>query len=217
MQFVVSFQRDQLKKNEFHRGLKKLGKKLGMEIKIHFDEPTMLKNMVVLVSKEPHCLEAILESQRMSKIKVNIPLIVGSDKAQRPTAFKYNIPFFSVNYANQAKAEDRILALLERFNIDYVALARYMRILSPNFVWRYLNKIINIYHSLLPAFAGAYAYVQAYERGAKIVGCIAHFVTENLDQGPIVWQESFKTKPNDGLNCIKKREGSWKHIHYYMH
>ena len=187
MQFEASFQRDQLKKNEFHRGLKKLGKKLGMEIKIHFGEPNRLKNMAVLVSKEPHCLEAILESQRMSKIKVNIPLIVGSDKTQRPTAFKYNIPFFSVNYANQAKAEDRILALLERFNIDFVALARYMRILSPNFVWRYPNKIINIHPSLLPAFAGAYAYVQAYERGAHIVGCTAHFVTENLDQGPIIW------------------------------
>jgi formyltetrahydrofolate deformylase len=80
-----------------------------------------------------------------------------------------------------------------------------MRILTPNFVWRYPNRIINIHPSLLPAFPGAYAYVQAYERGAKIVGCTAHFVTEDLDQGPIVCQESFKVTKADNFDSIKKK------------
>lgn len=205
MQLQASFQRNILDKNEFRKGLKKLGDKLSMEIKVHFEEPNRPKNMAVLVSKEPHCLEAILEAQRMGRIRVNIPLVVGSEKTLKNIAYKYRLPFFTINHADQAKAEERILKLLERFNIDFVALARYMRILTPNFVWRYPNRIINIHPSLLPAFPGAYAYVQAYEKGAQIVGCTAHFVTENLDQGPIIWQESFKVRPNEGLECIKKR------------
>jgi len=86
-----------------------------------------------------------------------------------------------------------------------ISLARYMRILSPNFVWRYPNRIINIHPALLPAFPGALAYTQAYERGTKIVGVTAHYVTENLDQGPIIFQDSFKVDPNDTLEKIKAK------------
>jgi len=96
-----------------------------------------------------------------------------------------------------------VLQLVENFDIDLIVLARYMRILTPNFVWRYPNRIINIHPSLLPAFPGAFAYVQAYERGAKIIGCTAHFVTEDLDQGPIIIQESFKVLTEDTLESIK--------------
>ncbi len=216
MQLEASFQRDLLKKDEFRSGLQRLAKKLAMEIKVHFDEPNRLKNMAVMVSKEPHCLEAILEGRKKGEIKVNIPLIVGSEKTLKPMANKYNIPFIAVSHADQADAEVRILKLLERFNIDFVALARYMRILSPNFVWRYPTRIINIHPSLLPAFPGAYAYVQAYERGAQIVGCTAHFVTENLDEGPIIWQESFRVRPNEGLDCIKKK-GRQQEAHTLLH
>jgi len=216
MQLEASFQRDMLNEDEFRSSIQKLGKKLGMEIKVHFDEPTRPKNMALMVSKESHCLEAILEGKKNGEIKVNIPLIVGSEKTLKHLVDKYNIPFFTVNHKDQAKAEERILGLLERFNIDFMALARYMRILSPNFVWRYPNRIINIHPSLLPAFPGAYAYVQAYERGSQIVGCTAHFVTENLDEGPIIWQESFKVRPNEGLECIKKR-GRQQEAHTLLH
>lgn len=216
MQLEASFQRNLLKKDEFRSGLQRLAKKLAMEIKVHFDEPNRLKNMAVMVSKEPHCLEAILEGRKKGEIKVNIPLIVGSEKTLKPMANKYNIPFIAVSHADQADAEVSILKLLERFNIDFVALARYMRILSPNFVWRYPTRIINIHPSLLPAFPGAYAYVQAYERGAQIVGCTAHFVTENLDEGPIIWQESFRVRPNEGLDCIKKK-GRQQEAHTLVH
>lgn len=216
MQLEASFQRDLLNKDEFRSGLQRLAKKLAMEIKVHFDEPNRLKNMAVMVSKEPHCLEAILEGRKKGEIKVNIPLIVGSEKTLKPMANKYNIPFIAVSHADQADAEVRMLKLLERFNIDFVALARYMRILSPNFVWRYPIRIINIHPSLLPAFPGAYAYVQAYERGAQIVGCTAHFVTENLDEGPIIWQESFRVRPNEGLDCIRKK-GRQQEAHTLLH
>ena len=108
-----------------------------------------------------------------------------------------------MDHVNHIEAENRILQLVDQFDIDLIVLARYMRILTPNFVWRYPNRIINIHPSLLPAFPGAFAYVQAYERGAKIIGCTAHFVTDDLDQGPIIIQESFKVLPNDTLETIK--------------
>ena len=205
MQMEASFQRNSLNEYEFRSNIKKLGKKVGMEIKVHFDEPTRPKNMAILVTKEPHCLETILDARRKGEIRVNIPLIVGSEKSLKSLASRHGIQFFSAEHKDQAKAEEQILRLVDRFDIDFIVLARYMRILSPNFVWRYPNRIINIHPSLLPAFAGAYAYVQAYERGAQIVGCTAHFVTEDLDKGPIIWQDSFRVEPNEDLNCMKKK------------
>ncbi len=205
MQMEASFQRNRLSEDEFRSNIQKLGRKLGMEIKVHFDEPNRPKNMAVLVTKEPHCLETILDARRKGEIRVNIPLIVGSEKSLKSLASRHGIPFFSVEHKDQAKAEEQILRLVDRFDIDFIVLARYMRILSPNFVWRYPNRIINIHPSLLPAFAGAYAYVQAYERGAQIVGCTAHFVTEDLDKGPIIWQDSFRVEPNEDLDCMKKK------------
>src|SRR5437867_1355301 len=94
---------------------------------------------------------------------------------------------------------------LKKYDVDLIVLARYMKVLSPNFVWRYPNRIINIHPSLLPAFPGAYAYVQAYERGAKIVGCTAHYVTEDLDQGPIIFQDAFAIDENETLESLKKK------------
>lgn len=192
-------------KDRFTKGLKKICRKLGMDVKIHFQEPERLKNMAIFVSKEPHCLESILEAHSKGEIKVNIPLIVGTERTLKWLADKYNVPFYYVIHKDQERAEKRILKLLEKYNIDFIVLARYMRILTPNFVWRYPNRIINIHPSLLPAFPGAYAYRQAYERGAQIIGCTAHFVTEELDQGPIIWQDAFRVMPNDDLEEIKRR------------
>src|SRR5574341_1448999 len=205
MQMEASFQRNKLSEDEFRSNIQKLGRKLGMEIKVHFDEPTRPKNMAILVTKEPHCLETILDARRKGEIRVNIPLIVGSEKSLKSLASRHGIQFFSVEHTDQAKAEEQILKLVERFDVDFIVLARYMRILSPNFVWRYPNRIINIHPSLLPAFAGAYAYVQAYERGAQIVGCTAHFVTEDLDQGPIIFQDAFAIDTNETVESLKKK------------
>ncbi|HKR72817.1 MAG TPA: formyltetrahydrofolate deformylase [Candidatus Nitrosocosmicus sp.] len=180
-----------------------LGRKLQMEVKVHFHEENKVKNVAILVSKEDHCLLKILNSHIAGEIKCNISLIIGSDEKLKKVADSFGIPFFYVTHTEQSEAEREILQLIEKFDIDLIVLARYMRILTPNFVWRYPNRIINIHPSLLPAFPGAFAYVQAYERGAKIIGCTAHFVTEDLDQGPIIIQESFKVLQEDTLETIK--------------
>src|SRR4029077_8064650 len=104
--------------------------------------------------------------------------------------------------ANRMKAEVKALRWLDQYEIDFVVLARFMKILSPNFVWRYKNKIINIHPSLLPSFPGPQAYRQAYEQGVKIIGVSAHFVTMNLDEGPIISQDCFRVRPRMGLKEI---------------
>src|ERR687898_802844 len=163
------------------------------------------QNVAIFVSKEPQCLEGLLQAKKKSEIRANISLIIGSDDTLKSIADDFGIPFHAVVHRDQAEAENRILQLIEEYNIDLIVLARYMRILTPNFVWRYPNRIINIHPSLLPAFPGAYAYVQAFERGAKIVGCTAHFVTDELDQGPIIYQDAFSVLSSDTLESIKEK------------
>lgn len=181
------------------------GKNLGMEVKVHFEEPGRPKNVALLVTKEAHCLEEILKARGRSQLRSKIVCVVGTEKTLKPVAAKSSIPFYEIDHRNQRDAEVQMLRLMDRFNVDFIVLARYMRILSPNFVWRYPNRIINIHPSLLPAFQGAYPYVQAYERGAQIIGCTAHFVTDELDQGPIIWQDSFRTEPGQNLDSIKEK------------
>ena len=203
MQLEASFM--QADRRQLDDGLKQLSKKLSMEIKVHYQEPNRLQNVAIFVSKEPRCLDRILEAKKKDEIKANIAVIVGSDSTLKSVADDAGIPFHAVVHNDQAEVENKILQLIEQYNVDLIVLARYMRVLTPNFVWRYPNRIINIHPSLLPAFPGAYAYVQAYERGAKIVGCTAHFVTEDLDQGPIISQNSFKVSDKDTLDTIKKK------------
>jgi len=181
--------------------LQKLGKKIRMEISTH-SETNSEKNIAIFVTKEDHCLKEILSARRTIKGKISV--IVSTEKALAPLAKKARIPFVIVNDRNQEKAEEKLLKLCKKFEVDVIVLARYMRILTPNFVWRYPDRIINIHPSLLPAFPGSLAYAQAFERGTKIVGVTSHYVTENLDQGPIIFQDSFKVTPEDTLESIKK-------------
>jgi formyltetrahydrofolate deformylase len=204
MQLEASFA-EEIARRQLDQGLKQLAKKLSMEIKVHYQEPNRLQNVAIFVSKEPHCLVRLLDAKKKSQIKANIPVIIGSDVTLKSIADDAAIPFHAVVHTDQAESENKILRLIEQYNVDLIVLARYMRILTPNFIWRYPNRIINIHPSLLPAFPGAYAYVQAYERGARIIGCTAHFVTEELDQGPIIHQESFKVSTYDTLDTIKKK------------
>ncbi|MDQ3947613.1 MAG: formyltetrahydrofolate deformylase [Thermoproteota archaeon] len=204
MQLEASFA-EEIGREQLDLGLKRLAKKLSMEIKVHYQEPNRLQNVAIFVSNEPQCLMRLLQAKKERQIRANIPVIIASDSTLKSLADDIGLPFHAVVHRDQADAENRILQLIEQYNIDLIVLARYMRILTPNFVWRYPNRIINIHPSLLPAFPGAYAYVQAYERGAKIIGCTAHFVTEDLDKGPIIHQESFKVSTSDTLDTIKKK------------
>jgi len=189
---------------KFDREVEELAKRLKMEVNTHH-EAILRKKVAVLVTKESHCLEAVLDARSKNQLKGEVSVIIGTENTLSPFARKAKIPFVLVNDADQSKAEEKILAIIKQYNADLIVLARYMRILSPNFVWRYPNRIINIHPSLLPAFPGAFAYMQAYERGAKIVGCTAHYVTEDLDQGPIIFQDAFAIDVNETVESLKKK------------
>ena len=199
MYLEVSFSKT-LDVKKFDSEIQALAKKEKMDVSTHH-ETNSQKNIAVFVTKEPLCLQTILANAK--SLKGNISVIIGTEKTLEPLAKKAKIPFIVVEEKNQEKAEEKIIRICKKYNIDLISLARYMRILSPNFVWRYPNRIINIHPSLLPAFPGALAYAQAFERGTKIVGVTSHYVTENLDQGPIIFQDSFKVDPNDTLEQIK--------------
>ncbi|MDE1843178.1 MAG: formyltetrahydrofolate deformylase [Thaumarchaeota archaeon] len=189
---------------KFSKEAEDLARNLKMEVNIHY-EISKSKKVALLVTKEPHCIESILDARTKRKINGEIVVIIGTEDTLSPLAKKAKIPFVLVDEKDQQKAEEEIISIIKKFNVDLIVLARYMRILSPNFVWRYPNRVINIHPSLLPAFPGAFAYVQAYERGAKIVGCTAHYVTEDLDQGPIIFQDAFAIDENETIESLKKK------------
>jgi len=199
MYLEVSFSKS-VDVKRFDAKIQSLSKKEKMDVSTHH-ETNSQKNIAVFVTKEPLCLETILANKKSFKGKIS--LIIGTENTLEPLAKKAKIPFVTVIEKDQQKAEEKIIQLCKKYEIDLISLGRYMRILSPNFVWRYPNRIINIHPSLLPAFPGALAYAQAYERGTKIVGVTAHYVTENLDQGPIIFQDSFIVDPEDTLEMIK--------------
>lgn len=201
MYLEVSFSKT-IDVKKFDSDIQSLAKKEKMDVSTHH-ETNSQKNIAVLVTKEPLCLETIIANVKSLKGKISV--IIGTEKTLEPLAKKAKIPFVLIEEKIQDKAEEKIIKICRQYDIDLISLARYMRILSPNFVWRYPNRIINIHPSLLPAFPGALAYAQAYERGTKIVGVTSHYVTENLDQGPIIFQDSFKVDPNDTLEKIKAK------------
>ena len=199
MYLEVSFSK-KLDVENFDIEIQNLAKKEKMDVNTHH-ETNLEKNIAIFVTKEPLCLQTFIANRKSLRGKISI--IVGTERSLEPIAKKAKIPFIIIEEKNQTKAEEKIIQICKKYNIDLISLARYMRILSPNFVWRYPNRIINIHPSLLPAFPGASAYAQAYERGTKIVGVTSHYVTENLDQGPIILQDSFKVDPDDTLEKIK--------------
>jgi len=201
MYLEVSFSK-KLDVKKFDIEIQKLSKKEKMDVNTHH-ETNLEKNIAVFVTKEPLCLQTFIANRKSLKGKISV--IIGTEKSLETIAKKAKIPFIIVDEKNQVKAEEKIIQICKKYSIDLIVLARYMRILSPNFVWRYPNRIINIHPSLLPAFPGASAYAQAYERGTKIVGVTSHYVTENLDQGPIIFQDAFKVNPNDTLEKIKTK------------
>ena len=186
-------------------GLDKLARELGMEIKIRFMERNRRQRFAIMVTRESHCLDALLHACRRREIKADPVLVLGNRPDLAPLAKKSGLPFVRIPWNDRARAETRALRLLDQYQIDFVVLARFMKILSPNFVWRFKNKIINIHPSLLPSFPGPQAYRQAYENGVKIAGVTAHFVSMRLDEGPIIAQGSFQIRHGMALKDIVSR------------
>ncbi len=148
------------------------------------------KDIVILVTKEYHCLSDLLVRHAFNDLPANILAVISNHSNLQDLTKKFDIPFFYIEHENKTREEHEagILALLQQINPEFLVLAKYMRVLSAPFLSRYHNRIVNIHHSFLPAFIGANPYLKAYERGVKIIGATAHFVNENLDEGPIIAQ-----------------------------
>lgn len=181
------------------RDLRALGERLRMEVRAKWTDPRARRRFAAFVTKEAHCLEALLSAKIPG---AKLAVVIGNHVDLEPLAKRAGVPFVHVPWNDRARAEERVLAALDEHQVDFIVLARFMKILSPHFVWRWRNRILNIHPSLLPAFPGANAYRQAYERGVRVVGVTAHFVTPGLDEGPIVHQDAFRVKPTDDLAAI---------------
>lgn len=171
--------------------------------------------MAVFVSKLPHCLSDIIYRLRVREWNVEVPLIISNHLNLKPVADRYGMDFYVFNDVenNKEEVEASQLALLADYKVDFIVLARYMQILSEDFVSHYKNRIINIHHSFLPAFPGARPYHNAYKRGVKIVGATSHYVTEDLDSGPIIEQDVIRVNYNDSIeDLVRKGEDLEKQV-----
>jgi formyltetrahydrofolate deformylase len=178
-----------LARDEFAGAFAPLARRHDMDWRLsHTDTP---KRMAILVSRYDHCLIDLLWRWDSGELEAEIPLVVSNHPDLASRAEIYGIPFHHLPLAKETKAEQerKILNLLREHKVDLVVLARYMQILTPTFVGAYHDRIINIHHSFLPAFAGADPYRRAHERGVKTIGATAHYVTEELDAGPIIHQD----------------------------
>jgi formyltetrahydrofolate deformylase len=148
------------------------------------------RDIAILVTKEHHCLSDLLIRDAFKELNANIKCVVSNYPDLEDLTQKFSIPFHVVSHENKSRErhEEEVLAVLDKYDPEFLVLAKYMRVLSPSFIRKYSNRIINIHHSFLPAFVGANPYTQAYERGVKIIGATAHYVNENLDEGPIIAQ-----------------------------
>jgi formyltetrahydrofolate deformylase len=154
--------------------------------------PLKKKNIVIYATKEYHCLSDLLIRNYFGELNADIKCVIANHDVLKDIVEKFNIPFYLVSTENKSKAEfeNEVLAITNKYQPDYIVLAKFMRILSSDFVNKFEHKIINIHHSFLPAFIGANPYRQAFERGVKLIGATAHFVTNNLDEGPIITQKT---------------------------
>ncbi|KGX92661.1 hypothetical protein N781_15185 [Pontibacillus halophilus JSM 076056 = DSM 19796] len=151
---------------------------------------TIPKRIALFVSTLSHCAIAILEEWRMRRLGGEVVCVISNHEDLRPLVEGYGVPFYYIPTANVAQSEKRQLQVLRELHVEVIVLARYMQMLSEEFVGRYTQQIINIHHSLLPAFVGAAPYEKAYERGVKLVGATAHYVTEGMDEGEIIEQQA---------------------------
>jgi len=176
-----------------------VAKRYGMTWELHFSNRVI--RMAVFVSRASHCLHDILSHYEAGDWSVKIPLIISNHSGLEPVARRHGIGFhhFPVTKQTRREQEDQIMDLLERERIGLVVLARYMQILTPEFVARFPNRIINIHHSFLPSFTGSRPYHRAYSRGVKNIGATAHYVTAELDGGPIIEQDVIRVSHRNSV------------------
>jgi len=182
-----------------------LAEKFGMQWELHFSD--YVPRVAIFVSKLGHCLYDLLLRQRMGELEAEIPLVISNhpDLQQLVETFGPKYHFFAITNETKAAQELKQIELLEEQRIDLVVLARYMQILGGEFVRRFQKRAINIHHSFLPAFPGGRPYHQAYERGVKIIGATSHYVTESLDEGPIIEQDVVRVSHRDSVEDLMRK------------
>ncbi len=194
-----------LNKEGFEKQFFPIALKFQMDWKVIYsvDKP----KIALFVSQEEHCLADLLFRYKSKELNCEIKLIVSNHPSTKPLASFYGIPFYEieVNKKNKLDSEKQLLVHLKKNKVDLIVLARYMQILSERFIKEFGNPIINIHHSFLPAFIGAKPYHQAFERGVKIIGATAHYVTADLDQGPIIEQDTLRISHRDSVEDLVQK------------
>lgn len=182
-----------------------IAKKYDMQWQLHFSSE--VPRLAIFVSRQPHCLYDLLARWKSGELEVAIPLIISNHEDLRPVAEQFGVDFhhFPICGDTKGEQEEAQLELLARHRVEFIVLARYMQILTPSFISRYKNRIINIHHSFLPAFPGARPYHSAYERGVKIIGATSHYVTEELDAGPIIAQNVIRVSHADAVADLMRK------------
>ncbi len=182
-----------------------IAKKFDMKWQLHFSHE--VPRMALFVSKQPHCLYDILARWKSNEFEVRIPLIISNHPDLKQVADQFGVDFhlFEINGDNKPQQEEAQIQLLAEHRVEFIVLARYMQILSPEFISHYRNRIINIHHSFLPAFPGARPYHSAFERGVKIIGATSHYVTEELDAGPIIAQNVIRVSHADSVDDLMRK------------
>jgi formyltetrahydrofolate deformylase len=192
-------------REEIAEEFRPIAERFGMTWSLHFSDH--VPRIAVFVSQQAHCMYDLLARQRMGEFRAQVPLVISNhpDLRSVATGFGAHYHHFPITPDTKADQEQAIIETLEVQRIDLIVLARYMQILSGEFVARYPNRIINIHHSFLPAFAGARPYHQAYERGVKVIGATAHYVTAELDQGPIIDQDVVRASHRDSVADLVRK------------
>lgn len=182
-----------------------LAKKFNMNWRLHYSDE--VQKMAIFVSKLSHCLYDILSRCQSGEWSLEVPLIISNHETLRPVAEQFGIEYycFPVNSENKREQEKKELALLLKNRIDFIVLARYMQVLTPDFIKHYPEKIINIHHSFLPAFPGAKPYHSAHKRGVKIIGATSHYATIDLDEGPIIEQDVVRVSHLDSVKDLIRK------------
>lgn len=194
-----------LRRETFAGAWQPLADRFKMRWRIHWGQD--VKRMAVLVSREDHCLADLLWRWRTGELRVEIPLVLSNHNLLQAMVEGFGIPYHHLPVAADSRSaqEEQIDSLVQQERVDFLVLARYMQILSPQFVSRYRERIINIHHSFLPAFAGRKPYHQAFERGVKIIGATSHYVTDVLDEGPIIAQSTTHVDHRDTIEDLIRK------------
>ncbi len=192
-------------RDEIAEAFRPIAERFEMSWDLRFSDA--VPRMAIFTSKMGHCLYDLLWRQRVGELRAELRLVISNHRDLQPVAESFGVDYrcYPVTRETKADQEARIIQKLEEQRIDLVVLARYMQILSPAFVDRFPNRIINIHHSFLPAFAGGRPYHQAYERGVKIIGATAHYVTEELDRGPIIEQDVARVSHRDSVDDLIRK------------